>query len=65
MFHNDVQFWRHLQSLPAGHPDPPSPNTGRDAPYTVGGASNVGGGYFFIPAAAGSAQDLIGSALLS
>jgi pyruvate-formate lyase len=29
MFHNDVQFWRHLQSLPAGHPDLPSPRVCR------------------------------------
>jgi hypothetical protein len=29
MFHNDVQFWRHLQSLPVGHPDLPSPRVCR------------------------------------
>lgn len=24
MFHNDIDYWRYLQSLPAGHPDLPS-----------------------------------------
>lgn len=25
MHHNDIEFWRHIQSLPADHPDLPSP----------------------------------------
>ncbi|MDQ3749832.1 MAG: pyruvate formate lyase family protein [Acidobacteriota bacterium] len=25
MFHNDIEYWRYLQSLPADHPDLPSP----------------------------------------
>lgn len=29
MHHNDVEFWRHLQSLPAGHKDLPSPRVCR------------------------------------
>ena len=44
--------------------DFPTPGTGRDALYAVGGASNIGGGYFFIPAA-GPDHDFIGSALLN
>lgn len=29
MHHNDVQFWRHLQSLPSEHPDLPTPRVCR------------------------------------
>src|ERR1044072_326992 len=29
MHHNDVQYWRHLQSLPLGHEDLPSPRVCR------------------------------------
>lgn len=29
MHHNDVEFWRHLQALPAGHSDLPSPRVCR------------------------------------
>jgi hypothetical protein len=43
----------------------PTPGTGRDALYGVGGAANVGVGYFFIPAAVGAAPDFLGAALLS
>jgi hypothetical protein len=41
--------------------DFPTPGTRRDALFTVGGASDVVGGYFFIPAAADSGLDFIGS----
>jgi hypothetical protein len=29
MHHNDVDFWRHLQALPPGHKDLPSPRVCR------------------------------------
>lgn len=41
-----VQMWQM-------NPDFPAPGTGLDALYRDGGASNVGGGYYFIPRAAG------------
>jgi deferrochelatase/peroxidase EfeB len=43
--------------------DFPHPNAGRDPLYEVGGASNVGGGFYFFPRAA-PAGDYLGSALL-
>lgn len=47
------------------NPDFPAPGTGIDALYEkVGGARNVGGGYFFIPPAAVAQDDYLGSALL-
>jgi deferrochelatase/peroxidase EfeB len=33
------------------NPDFPVPGTGHDALYGPGGASNIGGGYYFVPAA--------------
>jgi deferrochelatase/peroxidase EfeB len=45
--------------------DFPNRGDGIDALYEVGGARNVGGGYFFVPAAPSSAKgDFFGSALL-
>lgn len=43
----------------------PTPGAGLDKLYEVGGASNVGGGYYFIPAAPLTRKDHVGSLLLS
>lgn len=45
--------------------DFPEPGAGLDELYRVGGASNVGGGYYFIPSAPLTKKDHIGSLLLS
>jgi deferrochelatase/peroxidase EfeB len=45
--------------------DFPAPGTGLDKLYEVGGASNVGGGYYFIPGAPLNKKDHVGSLLLS
>ena len=45
------------------NPNFPKEGTGMDALYARGGAVNIGGGYYFIPAAAQSADDYIGSGL--
>ena len=45
--------------------DFPEPGTGIDQLYKVGGASNVGGGYYFIPSAPLTEKDHVGSLLLS
>ena len=37
-------------------PDFPEKGTGHDALYGPGGASNIGGGYYFMPAAAGDSD---------
>lgn len=52
-----VQMWQ-------TNPDFPHVGAGRDALYDVGGAANVGGGYYFLPPAAGQGKHL-GSALLA
>jgi deferrochelatase/peroxidase EfeB len=44
--------------------DFPAPGVGIDALYGAGGARNVGGGYFFVPAAPATSGDFFGSALL-
>lgn len=45
--------------------DFPTPGAGIDKLYEVGGASNVGGGYYFIPSAPLTKEDHVGSLLLS
>jgi deferrochelatase/peroxidase EfeB len=45
------------------NPNFPKQGTGMDALYARGGAANIGGGYYFIPAAAQAADDYIGSGL--
>lgn len=42
----------------------PHPGAGLDALYEVGGAANIGGGYYFMPRAAPAEDDYIGAALL-
>ena len=44
--------------------DFPHPGAGLDALYEIGGAANIGGGYYFMPRAAAEG-DYIGSALLA
>lgn len=44
------------------NPDFPAKGTGRDALYGPGGAANVGGGYYFVPAAA-QGEDHLGKGL--
>jgi len=51
-----VQMWQ-------TNPDFPHVGAGRDALYEVGGASNIGGGYYFLPPAPAKGKH-IGSALL-
>jgi Sigma-70, region 4 len=53
-----VQMWEMNKDFP-------NPGTGRDALYEVGGAANIGGGYFFLPPAAKSEKDYLGSALFT
>jgi len=36
MHHNDIDYWRHLQSLPPGHADLPSPRECRLLQRTAG-----------------------------
>ncbi len=45
------------------NPDFPHVGAGRDALYEAGGASNIGGGYYFLPPAPSKGKH-IGSALL-
>lgn len=45
------------------NPDFPAKGDGLDALYARGGASNIGGGYYFMPAAARSDTDYVGSGL--
>jgi deferrochelatase/peroxidase EfeB len=51
-----VQMWQMNRNFP-------TPGTGLDPLYGIGGAANVGGGYYFMPAAPVGADDWIGSGL--
>jgi deferrochelatase/peroxidase EfeB len=43
--------------------DFPEPGAGLDALYAIGGAANVGGGYYFVPGAPAAGEACVGAAL--